>query len=120
MHFNRYDAVTYLKYLDSLRASESFRSVWIFAESSYKIFEYAKKRVYHFGRSDSGKSVGLGKIASTKKRKLNEGNEDDDGEFCFLEYLFICECPVIALMRYLYLVPLSSKICKKNVQCCVG
>ncbi|MCD7470738.1 hypothetical protein HAX54_010839 [Datura stramonium] len=35
----RYDAVTYLKYLDSLRASESFRSVWIFAESSYKIFE---------------------------------------------------------------------------------
>lgn len=74
----RYDAVTYLKYLDSLRASESFRSVWIFAESSYKIFEYAKKRVYHFGRSDSGKSVGLGKIASTKKRKLNEGNEDDD------------------------------------------
>ncbi|KAK6146390.1 hypothetical protein DH2020_020259 [Rehmannia glutinosa] len=54
----RYDAVTYLKYLDSLRASESFRSVWIFAESSYKIFEYAKKRVYHFG---SGKSIGLSK-----------------------------------------------------------
>lgn len=84
MHFNRYDAVTYLKYLDSLRASESFLSVWIFAESSYKIFEYAKKRVYHFGRSDGGKSIGLGKIASTKKRKLDEGNKDDDGEFCFL------------------------------------
>ncbi|KAJ8526703.1 hypothetical protein K7X08_029180 [Anisodus acutangulus] len=65
----RYDAVTYLKYLDSLRASESFRSVWIFAESSYKIFEYAKKRVYHFGRSDSGE-LGQSKTASTKKRKL--------------------------------------------------
>ncbi|KAH6769073.1 Restriction endonuclease [Perilla frutescens var. frutescens] len=74
----RYDAVTYLKYLDSLRASESFRSVWIFAESSYKIFEYAKKRVYHFGRSNSGKPIGLGKIASTKKRKLDEGNKDGD------------------------------------------
>ncbi|KAJ8556474.1 hypothetical protein K7X08_032226 [Anisodus acutangulus] len=73
----RYDAVTYLKYLDSLRASESFRSVWIFAESSYKIFEYAKKRVYHFGRSDRGK-LGLSKTVSTKKRKLNDNKKDED------------------------------------------
>uniref|UniRef100_M1CH91 DNA repair endonuclease UVH1 n=1 Tax=Solanum tuberosum TaxID=4113 RepID=M1CH91_SOLTU len=74
---SRYDAVTYLKYLDSLRASESFRSVWIFAESSYKIFEYAKKRVYHFGRTDSGK-LGLSKTVSTKKRKLNDNKKDED------------------------------------------
>jgi DNA excision repair protein ERCC-4 len=47
---DRYDAVTYLKYLDTLRVSESFRSVWIFAEASYKIFDYAKKRVYHLAR----------------------------------------------------------------------
>lgn len=73
---SRYDAVNYLKYLDSLRASESFRSVWIFAESSYKIFEYAKKRVYHFGRSDSGK-LGQIKTASTKKRKLNDNKKDE-------------------------------------------
>ncbi|KAJ8556486.1 hypothetical protein K7X08_032238 [Anisodus acutangulus] len=73
----RYDAVTYLKYLDSLRASESFRSIWIFAESSYKIFEYAKKRVYHFGRSDRGK-LGLSKTVSTKKRKLNDNKKDED------------------------------------------
>ncbi|OIS99720.1 PREDICTED: DNA repair endonuclease UVH1 [Nicotiana attenuata] len=73
----RYDAVNYLKFLDSLRASESFRSVWIFAESSYKIFEYAKKRVYHFGRSDSGK-LGQIKTASTKKRKLNDNKKDED------------------------------------------
>lgn len=73
---SRYDAVTYLKYLDSLRASESFRSVWIFAESSYKIFEYAKKRVYHFGRTDSGK-LGLSKTVSTKKRKLNDNKKDE-------------------------------------------
>ncbi|KAH0645798.1 hypothetical protein KY284_033682 [Solanum tuberosum] len=73
----RYDAVTYLKYLDSLRASESFRSVWIFAESSYKIFEYAKKRVYHFGRTDSGK-LGLSKTVSTKRRKLNDNKKDED------------------------------------------
>ncbi|KAK6783024.1 hypothetical protein RDI58_020820 [Solanum bulbocastanum] len=77
----RYDAVTYLKYLDSLRASESFRSVWIFAESSYKIFEYAKKRVYHFGRTDSGK-LGLSKTVSTKKRKLNDNKKDEVAQQC--------------------------------------
>ncbi|XP_073027425.1 DNA repair endonuclease UVH1 [Primulina eburnea] len=65
-YLSRYDAVTYLKYLDSLRASESFRSVWVFAESSFKIFELAKKRVYRFGRSDG------------RKRKLNNGNKDGD------------------------------------------
>nr|GLL48635.1 DNA repair endonuclease UVH1 [Ipomoea trifida] len=75
---NRYDAVTYLKYLDSLRASESFRSVWIFAESSYKIFEYAKKRVYHFGRSDSGQLAGQSKSSATRKRKAGDDKKDED------------------------------------------
>lgn len=74
----RYDAVTYLKYLDSLRASESFRSVWIFAESSYKIFDYAKKRVYRFGRSDAGKSVGQSKTTATKKRKLDDTSKEKE------------------------------------------
>ncbi|GLT91150.1 hypothetical protein SLE2022_090520 [Rubroshorea leprosula] len=73
----RYDAVSFLKYLDTLRVSESFRSVWIFAESSYKIFDYAKKRVYRFGRSD-GKINAKTKIKSSKKRKLKE--DDDNGE----------------------------------------
>lgn len=75
-YLTRYDAVTYLKYLDSLRASESFRSVWIFAESSYKIFEYAKRRVYQFRRSDDGKSVGLSKPTITRKRNLDERSKD--------------------------------------------
>lgn len=65
-YLSRYDAVTYLKYLDSLRASESFRSVWVFAESSFKIFELAKKRVYHFARSDG------------RKRKPDNRNKDGD------------------------------------------
>lgn len=76
---NRYDAVTYLKYLDSLRASESFRSVWIFAESSFKIFEYAKKRVYYCKRLENGKIVGQSKAATPKKRKLQEKNKDKEG-----------------------------------------
>lgn len=78
---HRYDAVSYLKYLDSLRASENIRSVWIFAESSYKIFEYAKKRVYHFVRSDAGKLGGQNKSVPTKKRKLNNlKNDKNEGE----------------------------------------
>ncbi|CAK9173322.1 unnamed protein product [Ilex paraguariensis] len=74
----RYDAVTYLKYLDSLRASESFRSVWIFAESSYKIFELAKKRVYYFGRSGSRKLSGHSKNVTSKKRKLDSSNKEKE------------------------------------------
>ncbi|KAL6544077.1 DNA repair endonuclease uvh1 [Orobanche gracilis] len=74
----RYDAVTYLKYLDSLRVSESFRSVWIFAESSYKIFEYAKKRVYHFGRPNSGKSIGHSYTMCAKKRKIDGRTKNRD------------------------------------------
>ncbi|XVE57543.1 hypothetical protein DITRI_Ditri04bG0098700 [Diplodiscus trichospermus] len=72
----RYDAVSYLKYLDTLRVSESFRSVWIFAESSYKIFDYAKKRVYRLSRSDGTKIGRPSKNLSGKKRKLKGGNSD--------------------------------------------
>lgn len=80
--------MSYLKYLDTLRVSESFRSVWIFAESSYKIFDYAKKRVYRFSRSDGTKISKPSKNVSGKKRKLKEdGSHSDAGElnsFCCL------------------------------------
>lgn len=54
--------------------------MWIFAESSYKIFEYAKRRVYQFRRSDDGKSFGLSKPTITRKRNLDEKNKDKKGE----------------------------------------
>ncbi|XWS49184.1 hypothetical protein CRYUN_Cryun13aG0142100 [Craigia yunnanensis] len=74
----RYDAVSYLKYLDTLRVSESFRSVWIFAESSYKIFDFAKKRVYRFVRSDGIKVNKPSKNVSGKKRKLKVDDNNND------------------------------------------
>ncbi|KAL5728438.1 DNA repair endonuclease uvh1 [Ranunculus cassubicifolius] len=75
----RYDAVTYLKYLDTLRVSEGGRSVWIFAESSYKIFEFAKKRVYRLVRSDDEK-LGVDKgSAASKKRKTKEDQKEKEG-----------------------------------------
>ena len=87
-HLHRYDAVSYLKYLDSLRASENIRSVWIFAESSYKIFEYAKKRVYHFGRLDGGKLGGQNKSGTNKKRKLSYLNNDKNEGEHFIFYVY--------------------------------
>lgn len=71
--------MTYLKYLDTLRVSESHRSVWIFAESSYKIFEFAKKRVYRFVASDGTKLSGPTKSSTSKKRK-GKGAADDNSE----------------------------------------
>ncbi|XP_050227459.1 DNA repair endonuclease UVH1 isoform X2 [Mercurialis annua] len=75
----RYDAVSYLKYLDTLRVSESFRSVWIFAESSFKIFDYAKKRVYRLGRSNGDAKVnGANNSIKGRKRKLKACNETEE------------------------------------------
>ncbi|KAJ4784542.1 DNA repair endonuclease UVH1 [Rhynchospora pubera] len=71
----RYDAVTYLKYLDTLRVSEGVRSMWIFANSSHKIFELAKRRVYQVVRAD-GSKVGLdNKATPTKKRRVTSNNK---------------------------------------------
>lgn len=75
----RYDAVSYLKYLDTLRVSQSFQSVWIFAESSYKIFDYAKKRVFRLKRSSDVKLNEQSKTKVGKKRKL-KGDDSNEGE----------------------------------------
>lgn len=68
-----------MKYLDTLRVSESHRSVWIFAESSYKIFEYAKKRVYRFVKSDGTKLGDSNKSSTSRKRKLKGAADDSEG-----------------------------------------
>ncbi|XP_074575472.1 DNA repair endonuclease UVH1 isoform X2 [Curcuma longa] len=68
----RYDAVSYLKYLDTLRVSEGVRSMWIFADSSYKIFELAKRRVYQAVRADGTKISLDGKSTPSKKRRVND------------------------------------------------
>lgn len=81
----RYDAVTYLKYLDTLRVSEGVRSMWIFADSSHKIFELAKRRVYQVVRAD-GSRFSLDKATPTKKRRVtgNDKKIKQIGEQLFL------------------------------------
>jgi DNA excision repair protein ERCC-4 len=57
----KYDSVTFLKYLQALRASESRESMWMFTEASHAIFEYAKKRVYLLKRkAAAAQPKGLG------------------------------------------------------------
>ena len=42
----RYDAVTFLRYLELLRAGESREALWLFADATHTVFEEAKRRVY--------------------------------------------------------------------------
>ncbi|KAK9094852.1 hypothetical protein Scep_026321 [Stephania cephalantha] len=76
----RYDAVTYLRYLDTLRVSEGVRSIWMFTDSSHKIFELAKKRVYRLVHSAGGKLDGNNKRTVGKKRKAEKHYEIDKEE----------------------------------------
>lgn len=60
----QYDSVTFLKYIQSLRAGETRESMWLFTEASHSIFEYAKKRVYLLRRKATPpqqQAKGLGK-----------------------------------------------------------
>ncbi|RZC48111.1 hypothetical protein C5167_041044 [Papaver somniferum] len=76
----RYDAVTYLKYLDTLRVSEGVRSIWIFADSSHKIFEFAKKRVYRLVQANGEKLTVPNKSVGNKKKKAKEDNSNEKEE----------------------------------------
>lgn len=76
--------MTFLKYLDTLRVSEGVRSVWMFAESSHKIFELAKRRVYQVVRAD-GARIPVVASKNSKKRKVSGGStkEKEGGSFFF-------------------------------------
>ncbi|KAG8073052.1 hypothetical protein GUJ93_ZPchr0006g43601 [Zizania palustris] len=76
----RYDAVTYLKFLDTLRVSEGVRSVWIFADSSHKIFQLAKRRVYQVVRADGTNLLADNKGTPTKKRKVTQKGKETENE----------------------------------------
>jgi len=75
-----------LKYLDTLRVSEGVRSVWILSDSSHKIFELAKRRVYQAVRTDGVKVSIDNKGTPTKKRKVahnttKKGKETGSGSW---------------------------------------
>ncbi|KAL3151984.1 hypothetical protein ABBQ32_001106 [Trebouxia sp. C0010 RCD-2024] len=65
----RFDSVTFLMYLENLRATEGVTSVWLFHDAAHTIFEQAKRRVYML---QSG-----GKGAAGKRKRSDNGNSDD-------------------------------------------
>ncbi|PSC75286.1 DNA repair endonuclease UVH1 [Micractinium conductrix] len=67
----RFDSVTFMSYLDNLRATEGTKSVWLFHSAAHTIFEAAKSRVYKL------KQAGGGAAAAAQKRKRRAGEGED-------------------------------------------
>ncbi|GAX84863.1 hypothetical protein CEUSTIGMA_g12284.t1 [Chlamydomonas eustigma] len=53
LHLVRHDAVTFLSYLESLRATEGRTCVWLFHDATHTLFEMARRRVYIYRQSDN-------------------------------------------------------------------
>ena len=53
----RYDAVTFLRYLETLRVAEGRESVWLYTDAAHTIFEQAKRRVYVLRKNARGASA---------------------------------------------------------------
>ncbi|EFN55307.1 hypothetical protein CHLNCDRAFT_134272 [Chlorella variabilis] len=68
----RFDAVTFMSYLDNLRATEGVKSVWLFHSAAHTIFEAAKSRVYRL------KQGGTAAAAAQRKRKAPLGGGEPD------------------------------------------
>ena len=69
----RYDAVTFLRYLETLRVAEGRESVWLYTDAAHTIFEQAKRRVYVLRKND-GKKTPVAANGSSAR------GEDDDVE----------------------------------------
>ena len=55
----RYDCVTFLRYLESLRAADGAASLWLFDDAAFAVFDQAKRRVYHLApRKAAGGGAG--------------------------------------------------------------
>jgi DNA excision repair protein ERCC-4 len=67
-HLLRFDAVTFLAYLEALRAAEGARCAWIFHSAAHALFEAAKGRVYRLARRAAPPAA-----AAARKRKAAAG-----------------------------------------------
>ena len=65
----RYDAVTFLRYLETLRMTEGSMSMWMFTESAHTIFEQARRRVYVLRKTPAPAGLGEGVGVGAKKRR---------------------------------------------------
>lgn len=68
----RFDAVTYLSYLDTLRQTEGIKSVWLFHSAAHIIFEAAKGRVYELGNVKNRNADGASGLSTSVAPVLEE------------------------------------------------
>ena len=75
----RYDAVTFLRYLETLRVAEGRESVWLYTDAAHTIFEQAKRRVYVLRKSKAGAAFSLQKApdAGAPRRDARGGDAPD-------------------------------------------
>ena len=67
----RYDAVTFLRYLETLRVAEGRESVWLYTDAAHTIFEQAKRRELVLRKND-GKTTPVAAPAPSAR-----GDDDD-------------------------------------------
>ena len=74
---NKLDPVTFLNYLDTLRATEGTRCTWLFHSSAHTVFEAAKARVYRLGgggTAATGVTGSSGRGRGKKRKSAEQGN----------------------------------------------
>jgi DNA excision repair protein ERCC-4 len=72
----RYDSVTFLRYLETLRVAEGRESVWLYTDAAHVIFEQAKRRVYALKRSvPAGPAIAA--AGGSKRTPASEALDDD-------------------------------------------
>ena len=67
----RYDAVTFLRYLETLRVAEGRESVWLYTDAAHTIFEQAKRAGHALRKNDGKKTPGAAYPPSAR------GDDDD-------------------------------------------
>ena len=72
----RYDAVTFLRYLETLRVAEGRESVWLYTDAAHTIFEQAKRRVYVLRKSNAGAAAGGPRSDRARRRRARRRDGD--------------------------------------------
>lgn len=68
----KFDAVTYLRYLENLKVTDGSKSAWMFHSAAHVIFEAAKKRVYHLEGIDKNIEYDTAKKSTTEIKPVLE------------------------------------------------
>ena len=75
----RYDAVTFLRYLETLRVAEGRESVWLYTDAAHTIFEQAKRRRL-LRKSNAGAAGPRSRRARRRRARRRDGDRRARGD----------------------------------------